>query len=129
MDSIDYIMGLLDWNQSTNEQEKGLKLAGNIECINAFLLPCNKNYNKNVWDNCAKILSNRTDEELTPYLLQLLEWLRDFNWPGALCIFDRLKKYTNGATLLYSCEICLKHAVAEADDVWANNLNALIESI
>ncbi len=28
-----------------------------------------------VWDNCAMILSERTDEELSPYLLQLMEWL------------------------------------------------------
>ncbi len=57
MINIDYIMSLIDWNKSINEQEDGIKMAEDVENINVFLQPCNKNYNKNVWDNCAKILT------------------------------------------------------------------------
>lgn len=91
---IDYIMDLIDWNQSLNDQEKGIRLAKDIETINAFIQPCNKKHNKNVWENCAKILSDKTDEELSPYLVELLHWIQDLNWPGALIILDRLKIFS-----------------------------------
>lgn len=94
MIDIDYIMSLIDWNKSDNEQVDGIKMAEGVENISVFLQPCNKKYNKNVWDNCAKILSKRTDDELSPYLVELLEWLQDLNWPGALVILDRLKVFS-----------------------------------
>lgn len=125
MIDIDYIMSLLDWNQSIADQEKGIKMAGQIEGVNVFLQPCNKNYNKNVWDNCAKILSERTDEELAPYLVELLEWLQDLNWPGAFCIFDRLQKYADKSSYDRAFNTCLKYARAAKDDVWESNLRML----
>lgn len=125
MINIDYIMSLIDWNKSVNEQAAGIKMAEEIENINVFLQPCNKNYNKNVWDNCAKILSNRTDEELSPYLIELLEWLQDLNWPGSFCILERLQKYTDTASYNLAYNTCLKYAQALDDTVWENNLRML----
>ena len=90
MIDIDYIMTLLDWNESDENQCYGLELAKKVNCFNVFLQPCNKNINKNVWNNCAKILSDKSDEELSPYLPELFRWLKDLNWPGAICIYDRL---------------------------------------
>ena len=91
MINIDYIMELIDRNNSIEEQAMGIKLAQDVKCINVFLQPLSP-YEKNVWDNCAKILSERTNEELAPYLIELMEWLQDMNWPGAFCILDRLKR-------------------------------------
>lgn len=125
MTDIDYIMSLLDWNNSVAGQVKGIKLAENVENINVFLQPCNKSYSKNVWDNCAKILSTRTDEELSPYLVELLEWLQDLNWPGAFCILDRLQKYADRPSLNRALITCLKYAQATEDEVWENNLRML----
>lgn len=125
MTNIDYIMSLLDWNKSTDEQADGIKMAEDVECINVFLQPCSKNYNKNVWENCAKILSKRTDDELSPYLTELLEWLRDMNWPGAFCILDRLKKMVNEPFFKSSYNICLKYARALEDEVWVSNLKMI----
>ena len=51
MINIDYIMSLLDWNKSATDQAEGIKMAEKIENLNVFLQPCNKNYNKNVWDS------------------------------------------------------------------------------
>ena len=65
MIDIDYIMTLLDWNESDENQCYGLELAKKVNCFNVFLQPCNKNINKNVWNNCAKILSDKSDEELS----------------------------------------------------------------
>lgn len=123
--NIDYIMSLIDWNKSINEQIDGIKMAENVENINVFLQPCNKNYNKNVWDNCAKILSKRTDDELSPYLVELLEWLQDLNWPGAYCILDRLQKYADDFSYNSALNTCLKYAQALEDDVWESNLRML----
>lgn len=125
MVNIDYIMSLIDWNKSIAVQTEGIKMAENIESINVFLQPCSKNYNKNVWDNCAKILSKRTDEELSPYLVELLDWLQDLNWPGAFCILERLQKFADKASFNRALNICLKYAQALEDDVWENNLRIL----
>lgn len=125
MVDIDYIMSLLDWNKSMAEQAEGIKLAREVESINVFLQPCNKKYNKNVWDNCAKILSERTDEELSPYLDELLEWLQDLNWPGAFCILERLQKYTDRNSCARALSTCLQCARALGDDVWEDNLKML----
>lgn len=124
MISIDYIMKLIDWNNSIEEQAMGIKLAQDVKCINVFLQPLSP-YGKNVWDNCAKILSEKTNEELAPYLIELMEWLRDMNWPGALCIFDRLKKMEGELLFEYSYKSCLKYAKALKDDVWQTNLKML----
>lgn len=37
MVNIDYIIDLLDWNNSTEQQEQGMKLAQSVKCINVFL--------------------------------------------------------------------------------------------
>ena len=92
MVNIDAIMALLDWNNSTEQQERGIELAKDVKCINVFLQPNQREYGKNVWDNCAKILSERSDAELSPYLVDLMRWLQDMNWPGAFCILERLRR-------------------------------------
>jgi hypothetical protein len=125
MINIDYIMDLLDWNNSIEKQEQGVELAKNVNCINVFLQPGGRYYGKNVWDNCAKILSARSNEELSPYLIELMEWLQDMNWPGAFCIFNRLKGMKNEQLFQYSYTICLKYARALDDDVWESNLRML----
>ena len=109
---MEYIMNLLDWNRNANEQAKGIELAKKVQDIKAFLQPCNKKYNKNVWENCAKILAERTDEELSPYLVELLEWLQDLNWPGAVIIAERLKSFS-GEELKKS----LENAIAKANAI------------
>ena len=125
MVNIDYIMDLLDWNNSIEKQEQGIEMAKDVKCINVFLQPCSKNYNKNVWDNCAKILSARSNEELSPYMIELMGWLQDMNWPGAFCIFDRLKEMKNEQLFQHPYTICLKCAQALDDEVWESNLRML----
>ena len=125
MVNIDYIMDLLDWNNSIEKQEQGVKLAKEVKCINVFLQPGSHYYGKNVWDNCAKILSARSNEELSPYLIELMEWLQDMNWPGAFCILNRLKEMVNEQLFKRSYTICLKCAKALDDEVWESNLKIL----
>ena len=99
MTEIDVIMGMLDWNNSAEEQAAGLAQAAQAENFQVFLQPCTEHYNKNVWDNCAKTLAMRSDAELDACLENLLAWLRDMNWPGAFLILERLQAFQNSAAL------------------------------
>ncbi|MBQ9119946.1 MAG: DivIVA domain-containing protein, partial [Lachnospiraceae bacterium] len=49
----------------------------------------------------ALILAEKSDEELSPHLIQLMEWLQDLNWPGAVCIQDRLKAFSKNRLFYY----------------------------
>ena len=109
MTEIDAIMGMLDWNNSAEEQAAGLAQAAQVENFQVFLQPCTEHYNKNVWGNCAKALAMRSDAELDACLENLLAWLRDMNWPGAFLILERLQAFQNSAAL--------HRAIAEGVDV------------
>lgn len=129
MYNIDNIMDMLDWNQSKEEQEKGLKLARTIKSINVFIQPLDSKHNKNVWENCAKVLSERSDEELKPYIISLLEWLQDMNWPGAFTIFERLKNYKDKKIFDWSYRVVMNKALKLDDEIWKENLIELSKSL
>lgn len=114
-------MEKLDWNLSDEIQKEGIEQAKKVKNFSVFLQPNNKKYNKNVWENCSTILSEKTNEELLPFLVPLFEWLKDINWPGALNIWMRLKSFDkNCLTLVIS--YCLMRAKEENDNEWYNNL-------
>lgn len=125
MHSIDEIMGMLDWNNPPEVQETGRVLSQEIKCINVFLQPLHKEYGKNVWGNCAQILSDRTDMELYPYIPRLLEWVEDMNWPGAQCIWRRLADFENRDWLNYWLDIFIKVTEALDEEIWLDTLISL----
>ena len=127
MYNIDKIMDMLDCNNSMETQEKGIELAKNVKCINVFILPKHSKCNKNVWENCAKILANRTDKELQPYLIDILLWIEDMNWPGAIIIDDRLKKFRDMKMLSFAIKECVKRASATDNHIWLENLSELMD--
>lgn len=120
---LNRIMEMLDWNKPETEQEQGIELAKKVGDIRVFLQPCGEKYNKNVWDNCAKGLSSKTDRELAPYLTELLEWLQDMNWPGAFCILGRLNTYEDSLDYRSAYESCARRAQKEKNVAWENNLS------
>lgn len=122
MNSIDDIMYMLSWDKPLEVQQQGIELSKNIKCINVFLQPCHKEHNKNVWDNCAFILSQRKDEELNPYLHSLFEWLQDMNWPGAECIFERLKNFKEDSLFTFVLDEIIEEARKLEDDIWLDTL-------
>ena len=127
MYNIDEIMDMLDCNNSVETQEKGIELAKNVKCINVFILPEHLECIKNVWENCAKILANRTDKELQPYLIDILLWIEDMNWPGAIIIDDRLKKFRDMKMLSFAIKECVKRASATDNHIWLENLSELMD--
>lgn len=122
MYSIDEIMDMLDWNNPPEVQERGRMLAKEIRCINVFLQPMHEGHGKNVWDNCAMILADRSDSELRPYLHNLFAWLIDMNWPEGYCIWERLKLYADKEWFDYVLNICISEAKALGEDIWLDNL-------
>lgn len=125
MNKANNILDLLDWNNSPEQQAMGIRLARDYESIRIFLQPCTQRHNKNVWDNCALIISERTDEELRPFLPELLDWLQDLNWPGALCIRERLIEFSDKAVLNREIVSCTRRAQAQNDEVWLKTLDEL----
>lgn len=123
---IDEIMDMLDENKPKEEQEKAYSIAKDIKCINVFLQPCHMEHNKNVWNNCARVLADRGDDELKPYLVELFRWLQDQNWPGFDIIKNRLKKYNHDKYFFYVLSESIAIAKALKDDVWLNNLRELV---
>ena len=123
MNNIDEIMEMLDWNKNEEEQRRGIELAKEIKCINVFMQP----YGKNLWENCAKILYDKTDKELQPYLSRLFEWVQDLNWPGALIILERLKKYEKNDVFIMCVNEIKLYAQAVNDEIWLENLNEAME--
>lgn len=128
MADITEIMDMLDWHMSSEIQLEGISLARNIETIIPFIQPLTPKYNKNVWENCAVIISERSDEEIKPHLPEVLEWLQDMNWPGAFCILDRLQKYEDIDSLNKSLMICLRKAKMLNDETWECNLNMPLQN-
>lgn len=126
MVDIAEIMDMLDWHMSSEIQSKGISLARNIETIAPFIQPLTQKHNKNVWENCAVIIAEKSDEKLKPYLVELLEWLQDMNWPGAFCILDRLQKYSDKNFVYCTVNVCIEKAKDYGDEVWESNLRLIL---
>lgn len=94
MCDIDKIYQMLNWQSRFGDQLQGIKLARNLEDLSLLILPFVNGERKDIWENCARALYEIPDDRLEDYLPSLLEWLQDLNWPGALIILDRLKKFS-----------------------------------
>ena len=123
---IDNILKMLDWNNDLETQQEGRRIAREIKCLSVFVQPMDKQFNKNIWENCAIILSEKEDELLTPYLFRLLDWLQDLNWPGACIILERMKSYRDYEMLRMAIEDRIVVADALGEEVWLANLAELI---
>ena len=124
MTNIDEIYDLFTWDSNYTSEEynrrvqQGLVLAKSAKNLFPFLQPVLPNEkSKSVWEPCAKVIADRSDEELAPYLSFLFEWLQDLNWPGSEIILDRLAKMPKALT-----EETLKYSKSRAeknqDEMW-----------
>lgn len=127
MKNINAIMDMLDWNNDLAIQKKGRNLAEEVQCLKIFMQPCDQKYNKNVWENCALVIYEKSDELLQPYLFDLLNWLQDLNWPGAFIIVDRLKKFQNYKMLAFAICEKVKEAKILDDSLWLFGISQLLE--
>ena len=118
---IDELFKMLKWNQDEKIQEKGRQIAKDIRYFSISFQPIE---DKSVWENCAIIISEKTDEELSPYLYKMLDWLQDINWPGADRILERL--ISMPVHIMYpSYLLILKKAIQLQDESWLMSLYEL----
>lgn len=120
--NIDYIIDSLRWDQSPEKQEEGLQLGKKVKNFNTFIFPHNAFCGKDVWEGCAQILYEKTDKELSYYLMELLECIQDLTWPGATIIFERLQKYSADDKLKEALKESLNKAKIIEDEPWEENL-------
>lgn len=129
MNDIKTILKMLDWNNDKSVQKKGIEMATKTKEIEPFLQPLTDEFNKNVWDNCAKIISMKTDRELKEYTKALLEWIEDLNWPGAIIILRRLKDFEGGLLIDEYVKAVRKASdTIHGDENWLANLYLLFEN-
>lgn len=121
------ILDMLDWHMPSEIQSKGILLAKKVDTIIPFIQPLTPMHNKNVWENCAVIIAEKDDNYLKPYLIELLEWLQDMNWPGAFHILERLQKFSDDNSIRSAINICVEKANTCNDEVWKNNLYLLLQ--
>lgn len=116
--TIDKIFEMLSWNNDSETQSNGIEIAKSVKHLSVFFQPIE---NKAVWENCAKVISSKTDEELELYIIPMFEWLQDMNWPGADIILNRLLKMSCNV-LQISYDIVLTKAKNNNDAVWISVL-------
>lgn len=130
MNNINEIYKLLNWQSSVDEQVKGIRLARNLDDLSLLILPYANGESKGLWENCAKALSEISDDRLEKYLPSLLEWLQDLNWPGSLIILDRLKVF-NGKKLKKPYIERVTYASnlnSEEGQMWLDYLSELLDN-
>ena len=124
MTDIDEVYDLFTWDNTytpeeySQREQQGLELTKGVKYLFPFLQPILPNRkSKSVWEPCAKVIADRSDEELTPYLYSLFKWLQDLNWPGSEIILERLAKMPKTLT-----EEALKYSKSRAekdqDEMW-----------
>lgn len=123
--NIEKLYEMLDWNKPLIIQKKGIELAKEEQNMAYFFQPMLPNYNKNIWDNCATIIASKTDSELEPYLVDMLYWIQDINWPGAEIILNRLKDFEKNSKFMEAYTKCKKEAINSKDISWIISIKAI----
>lgn len=120
------VLELIDWKNTYANQQRGILEAKKIKNILPFFQPNISNYSKNVWENCAIIVCDRSDEELEAYLPLMLEWIQDLNWPGSILILDRINKFKY-SMIRSILKNTIKYALSKHDFIWMENLCDLLK--
>jgi hypothetical protein len=119
------IIKMLSENNSKEIQQKGIELAKEINSIENFFQPIFEGESEMLWKNCAKVISQRTDDELKKWILVCLFWLQDMNYNGAEIISERLKAFSDKDKLLHEKQKAVKIAKIIKDTEWLKNLEAI----
>lgn len=119
---IKEVLKMLSCNNSEEVQKKGLKLAEDIRYTGYFFQPSVDGEAESLWDNCALVLSQKSDKKLTDYLLWCFIWIQDINCSGADRIFNRLLKYGDKDELNRQKNKAVKIAEILNDDKWLETL-------
>lgn len=112
--NIDDIFGYLSWNNAPEVQSMGIEMAKKIKFLSVLIMPIE---DKSVWENCAKVLASKSDDELDRYFIKLFEWIKDMNWPGADIIYRRLGLVPS-QKIMWAYKYSVSIAEQTHDDIW-----------
>ncbi len=120
------VIDRLNWNNDIKIIEDAKKRLSMIpdEYIHMLVLPISKYH----WENSADVIVGLGVEKFVPIISDLLVWLQDLNWPGAVKIYNMLKEADNpivDKAILSVSNI----AEEEGDEEWLENINMLIEKV
>ena len=121
---IDTLFEMLDERKPIEVQEDAIREARKIKSLSVLMQPVEY---KLSWKNCAKVICEKNDEELNSYKYEMLEWLRDLNWPGAFLIMERLEKM-NPQLLLNATIYAVKQALLLKDNEWLTYMSYLLKN-
>ena len=121
--TIDQIFEMINWDNDKKTQLIGIEKAKSIINLSVLFQPMES---KSVWENCAIIISSKTNEQLKPYVISMFEWLQDMNWPGADIVFKRLLNMPFDMIQL-PYNIVLNTAKKSGDYVWLEVLTDFIK--
>lgn len=127
MNSIHDIYQMLHWSNPIEIQLKGFCLAKEYDDLSLFIQPPAE---PSVWECCAKIIYEKTDLELEPYLMKLLEWIQDLNWPGAVTVLNRLQLFSGEKLkqpFISSVECAIKLNTLDGK-MWLRYLSELLDN-
>ncbi len=120
---IDQIFECLSSDKSEEIQALGVELASNINNLSVLIMPIE---NKSIWENCAKVLTSKSEEELQLYFIELFEWLKDMTWPGAYLVYDKLISVST-ERFSPAYEYSLSVAQQMQDHIWETVLKDLLK--
>lgn len=118
MYSIDRIFEMLYRDNDEETQRLGIEEAKKIKYLSVLIQPIES---ESIWENCAKVLADKSDAELCPYLPSLLEWTKLLCLPGAQLIYDRLTELSK-KDIKNPLSECLSLAEARGDKPWEEAL-------
>ena len=121
---IDTLYEMLDERKPIEVQEEAIREARKIKSLSVLMQPVEY---KLSWKNCAKVICEKTDEELNKYTCEMLEWLQDINWPGAFLIMERLEKM-EPQFLVHAVGYQVKQALLLKDNEWLGWMSYLIKN-
>ena len=121
---IDTLYEMLDERKPIEVQEEAIREARKIKSLSVLMQPVEY---KLSWKNCAKVICEKKDEELNSYTYEMLEWLRDLNWPGAFLIMERLEKM-DSQLLVYAVGYQVKQAILLKDNEWLTYMSYLLKN-
>lgn len=121
---INELFEMISWNSSEEKQRQGIEEGKKVKYLSVLFQPVE---DKSVWENCAKIICERSDQELDSYLFEMFEWLQDMNWPGFFIIYNRLKEMSPRC-IKPGYSYSIKMALLTQDESWLCYLSGLIEN-
>ena len=105
-------------------RKNGIEEGKKIEYLSILFRPIE---NKDIWENCAKIIVSKPKKQISKYYYNELCWLENSKWPGYNVILNHLKKVpTADISGMYG--VCIHKAEKDNNEEWINNLMDLLEN-